>query len=42
MLKKWINYILEKPLLSAEDNLEYEQLLEADFEDNDIEINKSH
>ncbi|SLL33505.1 Uncharacterised protein [Mycobacteroides abscessus subsp. abscessus] len=42
MLKKWINYILEKPLLSAEDNLEYEQLLEAECEDSETEINNYH
>ncbi|MEK5382469.1 hypothetical protein [Niallia sp. FSL W8-0635] len=42
MFEKLINYIIEKPLLSAEDNLEYEQLLETDFEDSDIDINKYH
>jgi hypothetical protein len=42
MFEKLINYIMEKPLLSAEDNLEYEQLLETDFKDNDIEIDKYH
>ncbi|CAI9395021.1 hypothetical protein BACSP_00822 [Bacillus sp. T2.9-1] len=38
MLGKWINSIIEKPLISAEDNLEYEHLLEMEFEDSDIEI----
>ena len=42
MFEKWINYIIEKPLLSAEDNLKYEQLLEEDFEDSDIETSKYH
>lgn len=42
MFEKLINYIIEKPLLSAEDNLEYELLLVADCEDSEIEITKYH
>ncbi|GEM_PF-6902708 len=33
MFEKLFNYIIKKPLLSAEDNIEYELLLVADFED---------
>lgn len=38
MLEKLFNYIMEKPLLSAEDNIEYEFLLEEEYPASEIEM----
>lgn len=38
MLGKLFNYIMEIPLLSAEDNIEYEFLLEEEIPASEIEM----
>ena len=42
MLERLITYLLEKPLICTEDHLDYEQLLEEELDDCEIDLMTAH